>query len=80
MKYNYRMVQLSRNIKIKASEEKGDEAAVYLQTIVNDHAKQGWEFYRVDTIGVITEPGCSSLFGKKEEMLLYYVATFRAPG
>jgi hypothetical protein len=27
--------------------------AVYLEEVVSEHAAKGWEFYRVDTIGVV---------------------------
>lgn len=52
MGYKYEMVQLPPNIQINASTETGSEAANYLQRIVNDHAARGWEFFRVDLIGV----------------------------
>jgi hypothetical protein len=72
------MIQLPPAISVKAKEEKGQEAAVYLQNITNKQARQGWEFYRVDTVGVVTQPGClASLLGAKETYVNYYVATFR---
>jgi hypothetical protein len=80
MAYRYEMVQLPPNIQISASGQKGNEAAVYLQNVVNEKAKTGWEFYRVDTIGVATKPGClDGLLGKKEELTNFYVVTFRQP-
>jgi hypothetical protein len=63
------MVQLSPNITVEPGKAKGDEAAAYLESIVNAHAKQGWEFYRIDSIGATAKPGS----------LEYYIATFRAP-
>ncbi len=73
------MVQLAPVITVEQGKEKGDEAAMYLQSIVNEHAKQGWEFYRVDAIGIVSKPGClAGIFGAKETALEYYVATFRA--
>jgi hypothetical protein len=45
-------------VQAKQAEFVGNEAAYYLQTIANEYAAQGWEFYRVDTIGVVVEPGC----------------------
>jgi hypothetical protein len=62
------MVQLSPIIPVAPSPVRGDEVAVYLESIVNAHAKQGWEFYRIDSIGVAA----------KGVRLDYYVATFRA--
>jgi hypothetical protein len=66
MAYVYRMVQLPQNIAATPGQE--GEVAAYLESTVNAHAKQGWEFYRVDTIGM---PARS---GRPE----YYVVTFRA--
>lgn len=33
--YHYKMVQVPPNIQVQASKEKGNEAAVYLQSIAN---------------------------------------------
>ena len=76
--YRYKMVQIPPNISVEQKGHKGDEAAAYLETVVNKYASQGWEFYRIDSIGVNLNPGCfGSIFGKKEEDVLYYVITFR---
>ncbi|MCK1068938.1 DUF4177 domain-containing protein [Pluralibacter gergoviae] len=50
-------------------------AAAYLQDVVNQWASEGWEFQRVDTIGIEERAGC---FGTKAMGLVnYYVITFR---
>lgn len=78
MRYEYKMVQIPPTIVVKAKEHVGNEAAHYLQTMANDMATQGWEFYRVDTVGVVVKPGClMSFFGKSAEAFEYYVVTFR---
>jgi len=78
MKYEYRMVQIPPNVAVDAAKHKGNEAAAYLQEVVNTHAKDGWEFYRIDRIGVVTKPGClDGLVGKKDELNHYYVISFR---
>ena len=75
-RYEYRMVQIPPSITVKQAI--GNEAAFYLQRIVNEQANQGWEFIRVDTIGVNTPPGClAGLFGGQATTLNYYVVTFR---
>jgi hypothetical protein len=75
-RWEYDMVQIPPNITVKQAT--GSEAAFYLQRIVNDHASRGWEFVRVDTIGVNTPPGClAGLFGGQTTMSQYYVVTFR---
>jgi hypothetical protein len=78
MTYEYRMIQIPPAISIKAKDVRGNEAAYYLQSIANEQAAQGWEFYRVDTIGIVTQPGClASLLGAKQTVIEYYVVTFR---
>lgn len=58
----------------------GIEAAVYPQNMVNTHAEDGWEFYRIDTIGVSVKPGCfDALIGKKNVLNHYYVISLRKP-
>jgi hypothetical protein len=78
MAYQYKMMQVPPVIKIKAKEYQGGEAAAYMEEIVNQEAQTGWEFYRVDTLGVYTQAGCiAALFGGKDELFEYYVITFR---
>lgn len=72
------MIQIPPTITVKAKEMQGNEAAYYLQSIANEQAAQGWEFYRVDTVGVLTQPGClAALFGASQSVIQYYVVTFR---
>jgi hypothetical protein len=78
MSYQYKMMQVPPVIRVKAKDYQGGEAAAYLEEIVNQQSQAGWEFYRVDTIGVQSDPGClGALFGKKSETIDYYVITFR---
>ncbi len=51
---------------------------MYLNQIVNQEAQQGWEFHRVDTIGVEVAPGClQGLLGQRNQTHHYYVVSFR---
>jgi len=78
MSYEYKMIQIPPNIVVKQKEHSGNEAAYYLQSIANEEAAQGWEYYRVDTVGVVIPPGClASLLGAKRTVTEYYVITFR---
>lgn len=78
MAYQYMMRQIPPTISVKQKEYQGNEAAFYLQSIANEQAAQGWEFYRVDTVGVVTNPGClAALLGAKQMHIEYYVVTFR---
>ncbi len=78
MLYEYQMVQIPPTIEVKKKEYTGREAAQYLEDLANRFAAKDWEFWRVDTIGVYTSPGClGNLFGKKVDYIQYYVVTFR---
>lgn len=71
----YKMVQIPPNVQ---KSNKGNDAADYLETLANRHAAQGWEFHRIDEIGVVDKPGClAGLFGAKQSVTLYFVITFR---
>jgi hypothetical protein len=73
--YKYKMVQVPPNISVRAKDNKSGIAAQYLEDVVNEWAAQGWEFQRVDTIGIEERPGC---FGRsKVKFMQYYVITFR---
>jgi hypothetical protein len=80
MPYEYKMMQVPPAIQVKAKDQRGNEAAAYLQEIATSQTKEGWEFYRVDTIGVVVQPGClGALLGAQRTMTEYYVVTFRRP-
>lgn len=74
----YKMVQIPPTIEIGEKEEKRRVAAGYLESVVNKYAEKGWEFYRVDQIGVRVNPGClAGLLGVPAQHTVYYVVTFR---
>ncbi|MFO5548663.1 DUF4177 domain-containing protein [Klebsiella pneumoniae] len=77
--YKYKMVQIPPNVIVNAKKvSKDSAAAVYLENVVNEMAEDGWEFQRIDSIGVQGQPGCGSLFGGKQiGPVNYYVITFR---
>jgi hypothetical protein len=78
MMFEYKMVQIPPNIAVQMKAHKGNEAAAYLESVVNKYANEGWEFQRVDSIGVQVQPGCfDALRGKKAVDSSYYVITFR---
>lgn len=84
--YTYKMLQIPPNLSLAAKgmfKQAPDPSVVagsYLQQIVNTEAQQGWEFFRVDSVGVKSEPGClAALMGAKAVDTVYYVVTFRRP-
>lgn len=84
--YIYKMVQVPRNIEVVApsilsGKQRADPttvAAAYIEAIVNDNAAQGWEFYRIDSVGVSSSPGClGGVLGHKMTFDSYSVISFR---
>ena len=80
----YKMIQIPPNVAIAAKSMFGNAppttsvAAAYLEKVVNDMAAQGWEFLRVDPIGVTSSPCCiAGLFGAQAAVTTYYVITFK---
>ncbi len=78
--YVYKMVQIPPTIEIQEGTSTKGRAASYLENVVNDYAHQGWEFFRVDSIGIWVNPGCLwGLFGARPVLYTKYVITFRKP-
>jgi len=74
------MLQIPPSISVRAKDVTGTEAAQYLQALASEQAAEGWDFYRVDSIGVVTNPGClAALFGARQSLIEYFVVTFRRP-
>ena len=74
--YEFKMVQLPQNFVVK--KDTGTEIAAHLQNIIFEHSKQGWEFYRIDQVGVAVQPGCmGSLMGVKQTFTYYNIVSFR---
>lgn len=67
MAFVYRMVQLPPVVPVDPTQPPGNEVAAFLENLVNSHAKQGWEFYCVNTVNAGPRPGQSAT-----------VVTFRA--
>lgn len=77
--FEYQMVQVPPNVQVKTGHGQG-AAATYLQGVVDQHASQGWEFYSIETIGVVESPGCgclAALFGIRTQVTQMYVVVFR---
>lgn len=76
--YEYKMVQLPQTFVLK--QDTGKEIAAYLEKLAAQHTAAGWEFYRIDTVGVAVSLGCiASLFGAQATMRNYNVVCFRKP-
>jgi hypothetical protein len=84
--FNYFMVQIPPNVNVQAGSNKNAAAATYLGQVVNHYAQEGWEFYSIETIGLIEHMGCGclalllSLFaGYRPSHSETYVIVFRRP-
>jgi hypothetical protein len=76
--YVYKMVQIPPSIEVGQGVSVGQKAASYLERVVNVQAREGWDFYRIDSIGITVPPGCLGAFlGAHAANLEYYVVTFR---
>jgi hypothetical protein len=85
MAFTYKMVQIPSRIQA-TGKDANNAAANYVETIVNQMAIDGWEFHRIDQIGVLENPGCGQailrmitfgLFGATPVYINYSVISFR---
>jgi hypothetical protein len=79
--YEYHVVpfvgQLKRGV---FSQENAQKVSQQLQSLISQYAQQGWEFYRVDKIGIVVKPGCmASLFGATADYINFDQVIFRRP-
>jgi hypothetical protein len=76
-RYVYKMVQAAEHIVAAEETLKGNEAASYLEKLVNDHAAQGWEFYRIDEM--LASVSSPALFGTRSQStpIRFHIITFR---
>lgn len=74
--YDFKMIQLPQTFALQ--KDTGKEVAVYLEKLSQDMSVQGWQFYRIDQVGVAVSPGClGAMTGVKQTMTYYNVVTFR---
>ena len=54
------------------------EVSRQLQAVIDEHARQGWDFYSVEKINIAVSPGCfASLFGTSTALLDFDQIVFR---
>ena len=76
--YEYKMVQVPHDLAAKSGDVDRGAGANYMQKVVNEHAVDGWEFYRIDNLTVTENAGClAGLFGNKGVMHSLNVVCFR---
>jgi len=78
MQYEYKMIQLPQTFVLK--KDTGNEIAAHLEKLTQEWSAKGWEFYRIDSVGVLVQPGClGALTGIKQTMTYYNIVAFRRP-
>ncbi len=78
MIYQYKMTQIPVNFAVQNAKGESPVAADRLEKLANDYAKQGWEFYRIDTVNVSVKRGClAALMGRSADTAPYCIVTFR---
>ena len=77
--YEYRVVPFIGQIKRGVfSTENARTVSQQLQNMINKGAQQGWEFYRIDKVGIHASAGClASLLGAKDTFLDFDQVVFR---
>jgi hypothetical protein len=74
--YEFKMIQIPQTFHLQ--KDTGKEIATYLEQLARDTGVGGWEFYRIDQVGVQVQPGCGGvMLGQKISMTYYNVVTFR---
>ena len=78
MTYEYKIIQIPPNIEVQSNEQQGQARARFLEAMLNEQIKDGWEFYRIDNMGGVVNPGClGSLMGQKQAHEIFCVVSFR---
>ena len=78
--YRYKMVGIAPGLLAETKDDPSDEAAKYLEDVVNEYARAGWEFHRVDHLDVAQKRGCLGIWlGGNSSFVAYPIITFRRP-
>ena len=58
--------------------ESAAKVSQQLQNLINQHSKDGWEFFRVDKVNILIRPGClAALLGREADFITFDQVTFR---
>lgn len=76
-RYEYLVVPFQGQIRGNGSAQ---EVSAQLQSVINQHASQGWEFYTLNDVNIQVTPGClASLLGARVSYMAYDQVIFRRP-
>ena len=63
--------------KIKSSQSAG-EVSSQLESVINQHASQGWTLDQIQSVNIEVKPGClAGLFGAKESYVKFDQIVFK---
>jgi hypothetical protein len=80
MEYQYKCVAFAAELKGGILGAKGVPLGDQLQNFIAQHAKDGWEYYALETVHGTVKAGClASIFGRSDEVVFQDVAVFRKP-
>lgn len=69
MTYKYKVVPFIGKVK---GRQVAEDVSKNLETVINEQASQGWEFYQLNDVNIEIQPGClASLLGAKTSYVLY---------
>ncbi|PIQ13392.1 MAG: hypothetical protein COZ23_05770 [Hydrogenophilales bacterium CG_4_10_14_3_um_filter_58_23] len=77
MSYKYRVMPFIGKIK---SNQSAVEVSNQLEALINEGAREGWEFHQVNNVNIEVQPGClAGLFGAKAEYIRFDMLVFKQP-
>lgn len=75
MTYEYKVIPLPGAVKVQKGQKSAETVAKFLEDTINEQAKEGWEFFQVETLQAAEPAGCGS--NKQFEIVSQALAIFR---
>lgn len=76
--YEYKTVDVPKTLIAKEGRSLSQELALCIKNLINENAKDGWEFYRADEYTVSEPQGCLAVFaGSKGQFGTFNILVFR---
>lgn len=78
MSYQYKAIEFIAVLKGGIVATKGTGIDRQFEDFISSNTKDGWEFYRLDTVHAYVKSGClAALLGRKDEVWQRDIAIFR---
>jgi len=76
----YKCVPGPKNLVVNKVEDM-DKAVVQFSDLINQHCKDGWDFFALEEVSVTRRPGClAGIFGARETTVVYNMLVFKKNG